>query len=280
MSSNKNPKEHVERGKIIKQYFSSLTARKTSLMYVGILKNNQIILANLDPDKMVRYCEASLSLHILSIKKKHIQKYVKEIIDYLGIPSGPYVICINDYISYLNKIKFDLNVPSTIKSNDSGIYYYTADNDKKKVLAYPIVMYSVVSFLTNISDNIDNILKYINDEEDLIVYNRINLLDKNNGTGVFKVQIHLDSFKDKDGNNTFDVKGKKTIDINMFDGLETISVKEFIKKFKEENSSLDLIACSLKGTSCIEYISVYEDNNIMAISTRPHNRLYIKKKGN
>jgi hypothetical protein len=271
------PQEQKQLIKLSKFYFSSLSGRKGAYLYLGVSdSSNTFILSNQKPDELIKFCDATLSLHIVKIHNSDDLNAIKSIFKHVGIDTKKtqMVVHITKVLSYLVECGGDLE-SMEIYTNDIGIIYRKSPKDGSHVpLAWPLIIFQAVTVLNRYYE----MYKAINsDELEHITYPITieQMKDKNLHVIKCSMRDYIDKFKKY--NEECDIKDLKNeeFEIYLMDGLETVATKETFKAYK------DSIACNLitwAKDGYIEYVSLFSAPNVTVISTRPHMRYYPKFK--
>jgi len=246
---------------ILKLYLSSLTARRALFLFRGIIgKDNEYILSNLDPEKFVKYCDSSFGIHILTIKNEETNTILRKFISWINIPDIPYLVKTTVILSLFNKYKNNIKDIELIL-DPSGVLYVEIEN-KKTILASPIHLFQATRCVYDLYNQYSI-------ERANIAYIKIPIDKTKLDDGVITAKIKIDNY------NIVSTKYRDFY-IPLVDGVETISVKEYLAKNKKVEYTYELLTWLQDG--CIEYYSFYEDTNIVLRSTRPNSRIYITKK--
>lgn len=260
---------------IIKYYFSSLTARRCSFLYTGITKSfSEFILCNLEPDKLVKFCDATLAFHIVSVKQPDHIKSIKHFFQFIGLTNNePYITKVTTILSKLNKVKFDFD-QIELKKDNAGIIYYEDEEKGKVAIAWPNIIFQCIQMLNKFYDKY-NLLTADNDTLQKICPVAMDIIVEDlNKAGVVIKSLDTSEYKNPDGTNMFEEKLIQKFDICLMDGADIISTKEVFKKADDE-SICRLLTWVRDGY--IEYISTYETPTHQVVSIRPHVRYYIKQ---
>jgi hypothetical protein len=271
------PQEQKQLIKLSKFYFSSLSGRKGAYLYLGISDSpNTFILSNQKPDELVKFCDATLSLHILKIHDSEDLNSIKSIFKYMGIHTKKtqMVVHITKVLSYLVECKGDLE-SMEIHTDELGIIYRkNAKDDSPIPLAWPLIIFQATTTLGRYYEN----YKAINTNElDYITYPIAldSMKDKNLHVIKGSLVDYLDKLKEYNKEYGSEQLKTETFEIYLMDGLETVATKETFKAYK------DPVVCNLitwVKDGYIEYVSLFSAPNVTVISTRPHMKYYPKLK--
>lgn len=263
---NKEVKAFVN---FIKTYFSSYSARRAPHVFFNIVEDpNVLILSNTDGSLFTQSNSGELGLHVVEYKEP-VQGYLSQLKETLLLDGTkhPYVVNISQYLSTLNKYKKEGTdvwalEDGRIVANVSGDTKHT----DKCIFASPIKNFNVVSSIKYWYEYAINlrlaIASYPNIDMDLDP-------DVTMVKAYTKAPLDITDFKHNDGTLVFPNHRPEMSPI-LFDGVGTPSLKEFVKKKKEEEQYSYTLNAWVERDEYFRLMTQYEDDNIYAISMKPN----------
>lgn len=245
----------------LKLYLSAVSSRRCGWMYLNLTDDkSEYILSNMEPHDYIKFCEATFCMHFIKIHDAVLQKSIVKLFKFFKVPKDdPYVLKFSQIITILNKNKNDLsNIRIELDSN--RILCQVLEDGTKVILGYPMVIFLSIVMMLNfykqyskldLSEEIKKISMDIPKE----------YLDK----GVLRIPLDLKNYFGSDKSHEFF--------INLVDGAETISNKQFINKLKKDYT-YKLI--SWFDNKSVEYLTQFNDDRVSVISVRPFTRVYFK----
>jgi DNA-dependent RNA polymerase auxiliary subunit epsilon len=237
-----------------KYYLSSLTARKCPFYFFGIEKdtiiatNGNIIKKN---NLLLEYCSPDLSIHRISFKNDFYHLLIKT----FGIPTDKiFRLFTKPLCSFLTRIVNDVKKLS--KDNKHIEFKTHIDNENNFIITYN----NETEVIGDIFDNYIATLSLIK------VIDYVKALMKDNIN-----EIKISNFKENISYLHVDINGIK-VKITLFDGLDNVSVKEFVKK--QEGVYTFNVCYWFLDNNRVEFITKF-DNEILSVeSFKPHFRIF------
>jgi len=253
----------------IKMYFSSYSARRSPYVFFNIVEDpNVLIMSNTDGSLFTQANSGELGFHVVEFKEP-LQGYLSQLKETLLLDNTncPYVVNISQYLSVLNKYKKE-GVDVWALENGSIVANVAGDtkHTDKDIFASPIKNFNVVGSIKYWYEYATKlrlaIMSYPNIDMDLDP-------DVAMEKAYIKAELDITEFKNADGVLVFP-NHKPTMTPLLFDGVSTPSLKEFIRKKKEDEQYKYTLNTWVERDEYFRLMTQYEDEYIYAISMKPN----------
>lgn len=261
-------------GPMVLKYLYSMHCRKSKLLICNIFKDrNRYVFSNVELNELTKYCQGAVSFHYAEFKDTRTHNTIKKILDVFNFSQDqPYCVNITKYIALLRKVKFDLSAIA-IEESDGVYFVELAPEDKEngkarkiEILAYPLYNYQAIMLMSNF-------LNYHMEPKKGMLSHSVTEFEQNKDN--FELVLDVSKYVDDEGKSIFKKTLFKSYKLNLINGVETVSVKDFVTKNKEDFTHT---INTWVQDGHIDYNSVYDDGNVNILSVRPYVKIYVKKK--
>jgi len=283
--------EMIEFEKEIKLYLSSLSARGSKYMYFNVgERENTLVLSNGNYELLVAYIPVTLTFHLVTFKNDFYTK----LLNVLNIPKNtPYILRVDlflkairqftieelrcEYDSFLNMRIYSGDILLEEKLNEDSSDENTSSEDiEEGYEEEKITTFAKEDICGMVIDDLPVLTKL---KEDIDYINSIDTNELSNMSFYTKERIkdpidyfYLNWFRPC----TIQLPGKEDIYHLLIDGVDTVSLKEFIRK-NYPDTVIDMHIWSKYGSS-VKYMATYEDENILVKTVRPYREIVPLKK--
>ena len=290
--TGKKVKVHPEDKKyfnLMKLLISSLSMRMCNYAYFNIVPNGFILSNSTKPamnkgatktkkgsatitphDRLLEYCDSDLTLHFVELKDPAFLNKFKTM---LGIPNNDEVWCspvtnVNSIVRLDNLHNLTLT-PGFGESkllSQTGVPY--SELTKKNVSAFPVKSFQVAKTLYDWWIGVDSTDKdEFKTKTQHVSFpldpNKFNIVDRG-----YSIKFDLDNLVDNDGSSMF-TNSISNLNIECIDGIDAVSVKEFIKKVQETPYTLDMLIWAFADTYIL-YMTRFENDVVRVRTLRPN----------
>lgn len=285
--------EMIEFEKDIKLYLSSLSARGSKYMYFNVgEKEDTIVLSNGNYELITAYIPVSLTFHVVTFKNG----FYKKLIDILNIPKDtPYILRVDlflkairsftieelrcEYDSFLNMRLYSGDTLLEEKiDNDSSSEDTSFEEKEEMDEEDKITTFSKEDICGMVINDLPVLIKL---EEDIAYINSIDTSELDKMFFYTKERIkdpieyfYLNWYRPC----VVQLPDREEFSHLLIDGIDTVSIKEFIKKY-HPNAIIDMHIWSKYGSS-VKYMATYEDDDVLVKTVRPYREIIPLKKTN
>lgn len=261
-----------------KKYFSSLTARQSRFCVLNLFNSKYKVVMISAKKKLtfeeylLQYAASDMGLQYIEFKHTTV---IDLIFEKLQLPTDRAVVLnVSILLKYINAAVKDKNIEQLLFATN-GTAYGLKYNDVEVHYGYDYSDHRTIMKLKLLTDTLLelNAVNYIHKQIHLIqcIENTNELVVTGN---VISLPISIEQFTVPDGLSIANFKRyKPNFYLIMFDGKDTISVKEYVKKVTTKYD-YKIISWIEPTTEYVRSIVHYEDDELLAISTRPHNCIY------
>ena len=286
--------EMIEFEKEIKLYLSSLSARGSKYMYFNVGEpDNTIVLSNGNYDLLVAYVPVTLTFHLVTFKND----FYTRLLNVLRIPEKvPYILRVDLFLKAIRQFtieelhcEYDSLMNMRLYSGDTlleeKITEETSDgtssdeDEEDDFEEEKLITFDKADICGMVINDLPVLVKL---QEDIAYINSLDIKELMNMSFYTKEII-------KDPIEYFYSNWYRPCIIQLpdteefchllIDGIDTVSLKEFIRKNYPE-ATIDMHIWSKHGSS-VKYMATYEDENILVKTVRPYRDIVpLKKKNN
>lgn len=261
-----------------KKYFSSLTARQSRFCVFNLFDSKYKVVM-LSARKKLTFEEYLLQYAASDMGLQYIEFKYTAVIDLmyekLCLPADrPIVLNMSILLRYLNMAVKNKNMNQLLfatngtayglKYMDEEVHYGYDYTDHRTIVKLKLLTDALLELnsIDLISKQI-HLIQTIEDTTDLTVTGNVISLPVSIEQFTVPNGLSIDNFN----------RYKPNFYLIMFDGKDTVSLKEYIKKVTTDYT-YKIISWIEPKTEYVRSIVHYEDTELMAISTRPNNCIY------